>query len=94
MYTPILPATDILIVACPTSPLPVFYTEADRPDYVHKWVKAIFPAHLEGTTYHHTCIVSFGSELGEMFSQIAEAHAREIEQEAHELSSLECDYVQ
>lgn len=89
-YTTILPAQYILVIACPVSPLPVFYTEADRPAYVSKWVRAIFPAHIERPgSCHHTCIVEFGTDLGELFAQIAEDYARQLEAEAHDLATMD-----
>ena len=84
----------MLFIACPDSPLPVFLHPDQRPAYVPEWVEAIFPAHLETSiSFHHRVIVRYASDLSDTFSRIAEAHAREIEQEAHELSGLECDFV-
>lgn len=89
-YTTILSTDAILITAVPVSPLPVFFTKETRPAFVPEFVKAIFPAHLVTESGHyHVCIVVFAQNLGETFSRIAEAYAKEIEQEAHELSHAE-----
>lgn len=93
-HTTIIPMNEVLLVACPASPLPVFFHPDQRPSYVPDWVTAIFPAHLETSfSFHHKVVVAFAGNLSEVFSEIAEAYAREIEQEAHELSGLECDFV-
>lgn len=93
-YTVILPANKILCVACTTTPLPSFLSEVDRPAFVPNSVKAIFPAHLEQPgTCHHEVIVDFGTELGPMFSKIADDYQKQIEAEAHDLATLECDQV-
>ena len=88
-HTTILPGDGILIIACPASALPVFFSHDSRPAYVSDRVRAIFPAHSRGASFHHTCIVEYGNDLGEMFSEIAEQYAAEVEREAHELSFAE-----
>ena len=89
-YTTILPPRGILLIAVPSSPLPVFFSKEDRPAYVPESVTAIFPAHLEtGASFYHTCIVDHCSDLGGLFSVIAAEYAAEIEREAHELSRLD-----
>jgi hypothetical protein len=92
--TVILPPDAILVVAVPNSPLPSFFSIHDRPAYVPATVKAIFPAHLETEIgCYHTCIVEFGCNLADVFSQIAAEYALQIEREAYELSHLEEEHT-
>lgn len=92
----ILPPTDILLTACTNTPLPSFLSEIDRPKYVPNCVIAIFPAHLQGEgtgSCHHQVLVHFGHDLGEIFAKIADDYQKQIEAEAHDLATLECDQV-
>jgi hypothetical protein len=88
--TIILQGNGILVVSVTNSRLPSFFSIHDRPAYVPATVVAIFPAHLVTISGHyHQCIVEYGDALDEMFSKIAKDFEREVEQEAHELSSAE-----
>ena len=90
-HTTVLPAHEILCIACTESPLPVSFTPLGKPEYVPDWVVAIFPANLITTagTHHHRVIVGFAHRLGETFARIAQEYAARLAQEAHDLERFD-----
>jgi len=78
-----------------SQPLPTFAGDLARPDYVDKTVTAIIAdGNLSSGEFLYIILAKWiGGVKGEKLQAWAEAYAREIEQEAHELSNLECDFV-
>lgn len=80
----IMPPLFICVVAVTNGPLPEFFSESTRPEYVPKDVFAIFPPHIvvegEFPRFHHHALVTFAEDLGNLFGEIAAAHKEQGQQ--------------
>lgn len=76
-------------------PLPAFVGDLARPAYVDTTVVAILnDGTLPTGEFRYLILLRWiGAASEYRMQQWAEAYAREIEKESHELASLECDYL-
>lgn len=89
-----IPSVATFSISCDL-PLPTFIGDLARPAYIDSTVIAVIADEklTDGRFLYLILTKWIGAVKEEKLQAWAAAYAREIEKEAHELASLECDYL-